>query len=362
MEGQANESRLAWIDIAKGIAMISILMQHIPFKDVKGSALFVPYVGQYHVPIFFLVAGFFLSTKMPLRRFVREKALRLLVPYLITCVVIGVFVLWRKLVWGTIHPPTHWNTVREFLWSVLYGAGTRFPSLPEGVSHIGAIWFLEALFVALVEIRIVLGALSEKPIPALLITGSLAVVAVCTRRHYIPGNLQPGLLGGFFVYLGSLYRKHVGLEHRAGPEALLVLAFIFFYAATLKIRPMIAGARMDRGILTLVVGLCACVLLLNVSRLLDDTSTRIAPILGFFGKHSLVVLCVHITLLDCGFHKFLVGQIAGVCPNVPGNVACAIDLVVQLVIAAFVTPLLHGMSHPQKAFHDKSRTRMNECE
>ena len=98
MEGQANKSRLAWIDIAKGIAIISILMQHIPFKDVKGSALFVPYVGQYHVPIFFLVAGFFLSTKMPLRRFVREKALRLLVPYLITCVVIGVFVLWRKLV------------------------------------------------------------------------------------------------------------------------------------------------------------------------------------------------------------------------------------------------------------------------
>ena len=350
MDTQAKKTRLAWIDIAKGIAIIAILMQHIPFKGADGSALFVPYVGQYHVPLFFLVAGFFVSTNKPMGKFVREKALRLLVPYILTCAVIGVFVLWRKLVWGVIHPPTHWDTVREFLWSVLYGAGTRFPSLPEGVSHIGAIWFLEALFVALVEIRIILGVLGEKPLSGLLITGSLAVVAVLTRGHYIPGNLQPGLIGGLFVYLGSLYRKHVGLEHRASPEALLMLAFIFFYAATLKIRPMIAGARMDRGILTLIVGLCACVFVLNASRILDVASTRVAPILGYFGKYSLVVLCVHITLLDCGFHKFLVRQIAGVCPGVPGNAACAIDLVVQLGIATVVVSLLKRTRYLRRVF------------
>ena len=75
--------RLDSIDITKGIAIISIIVGHMGFRASSDMST-DNWVFQYHVPIFFVISGYFLSTKYPVREFVRDKAFRLLVPYAIT--------------------------------------------------------------------------------------------------------------------------------------------------------------------------------------------------------------------------------------------------------------------------------------
>lgn len=333
-----QKTRLEWIDIAKGIAMISILLQHLKFVNSTGGSLFSSYVGQYHVPVFLVVAGCFLSASKPLDVFVRDKIRRLLAPYALTCSVIGLILLCRKLFGMSL---LRWKTMRGFMWSVLYGAGANFSSLPDGVSFIGAIWFLEALFVALVEVRLLLGLFADKPAMLLLSAILLALGATSLAKiTYLPCNLEQGLLSGLYVSMGYLYRKYVGLSHRASIEAVLILAFVFLFAADNGIRPTIAGAQIKGGALCLVVSLCACLLVFAVSQAVEGYTTYLSRFLSYYGRNSLVLLCVHLILQDIAFRQLLEGTLGSIAPSAHQNFVCGINLCVQLSLTALTVHAL----------------------
>ena len=74
-----DNKRLQYIDIAKGIAMICIILGHM------GNANINRVVFTFHVPIFFFITGYFISDKCEVNIFVRNKVRTLIIPYLITC-------------------------------------------------------------------------------------------------------------------------------------------------------------------------------------------------------------------------------------------------------------------------------------
>ena len=79
---KTKSTRLQYIDIAKGIAMICIILGHL------GNASINRIVFTFHVPIFFFITGYFTNKKRDLNGFIKNKAKTLLVPYIITSKVI----------------------------------------------------------------------------------------------------------------------------------------------------------------------------------------------------------------------------------------------------------------------------------
>ena len=75
------------LDIAKGIAMISIILGHLSVWRINCV------VFTYHIPIFYLITGYFLfgAEKTSFRRFAGKKARTLLVPYYVACLLIIMF-------------------------------------------------------------------------------------------------------------------------------------------------------------------------------------------------------------------------------------------------------------------------------
>ena len=75
------------LDIAKGIAMISIILGHLSVWRINCV------VFTYHIPIFYLITGYFLfgAEKNSFRRFAGKKARTLLVPYYVACLLIIMF-------------------------------------------------------------------------------------------------------------------------------------------------------------------------------------------------------------------------------------------------------------------------------
>ena len=75
----ANNDRIAWVDVFKFFGIWAIYIGH--FGD-KGGRVY-PFVFAYHVPMFFFAAGFFAARSLkdsPLP-FIKKKTLQLMVPY-----------------------------------------------------------------------------------------------------------------------------------------------------------------------------------------------------------------------------------------------------------------------------------------
>lgn len=327
--------RFEYIDIAKGLGIIAIVLGHLGFKSFihpDGVDTIVRVVFQFHVPLFFILAGYTLSKRQCMGEFVISKAKRLLIPYVCTCLVILGVMLFLHVTRGEMHPPTYYSDLKEFFVSALWGAGSKYPFLPEGVNIIGAIWFLEALLIALVELRFLIDYLDGIPL-AVAVFLIAAVSAYTLSFTYVPCNVQVGLLGGAYVYLGYLFRKYELFE-RLTPPVLAVFALIFVFAFVNNITVSLVRAYFHQTYLGIPVSITSSLLVIGVARLIETHSHKLKDTLLFFGKNSLTALCVHLILLDCGLKWTLIH--AGVSES--NNVLFLVNFCVQMaIIVASIT-------------------------
>ena len=63
-----------WIDILKGLGILSVVIGHL-YPECR-------WVFIYHMPLFFVLAGYTLNLRTPFRNFVHKKSKRMLLPYL----------------------------------------------------------------------------------------------------------------------------------------------------------------------------------------------------------------------------------------------------------------------------------------
>ena len=80
-----------WIDVAKGLGIIAVVMSH-------GMFPFHMMLDGFHMQLFFILAGYTFSAKVKLLEFVKKKTLRLVMPYL----------FWSLFVIIGINPGTLW--------------------------------------------------------------------------------------------------------------------------------------------------------------------------------------------------------------------------------------------------------------
>ena len=71
--------RVRYFDIAKGIAILCIIAGHM------GNGIINNFVFTFHVPIFFLISGYFLKNNTSLKEFALKKYKQLIRPYMRLC-------------------------------------------------------------------------------------------------------------------------------------------------------------------------------------------------------------------------------------------------------------------------------------
>lgn len=78
-------SRVKWIDALKGIAIIGVIWQHCHNGyNLSGfDRLFLKWIVSFHMPLFFVAAGFCHTKKNNFINNVKNKFKALFVPYLI---------------------------------------------------------------------------------------------------------------------------------------------------------------------------------------------------------------------------------------------------------------------------------------
>ena len=92
MESKENK-RIMWIDEAKGLGIILVVLLHIPnVQNMSYFSLWGGYIQVFYMPLFFIISGIFIKPEN-----LRNKFKRLMIPYLVYYAILMYYTLLRSI-------------------------------------------------------------------------------------------------------------------------------------------------------------------------------------------------------------------------------------------------------------------------
>lgn len=296
------------ISICKGIAIILMVIGH-----AEAPELITNFIYTFHMPIFFIAAGYFFSRKYLSDpwNFISKRIKGLYFPFLKW----SFFFLIMHNVWfyfgilneqygnwtgGVTHPYTWHNFVQRLVMMVTGMAG-----YDEFMA--GAFWFFRGLLLASVIFLLLYKLLDSLRIGNRQLSPTLCVATICllmigvTWAHIgwgfsiktIPNGGWRETWGIFFFGIGVLFREYEAKIRQNLWISLLLTAFLCF-AATQHWSGMNNSGKF-RDLLTLpLTGMAGFLLINHISKLIDARDTKLRRLLVFIGDNTLYVFILHI--------------------------------------------------------------------
>jgi uncharacterized membrane protein YcfT len=264
----AGTERIDWVDYAKGICIIMVVMMH----SVLGVELAAGQTGYMHVlvafakpfrmPDFFLISGLFLARVIDRdwRTYLDRKVVHFVYFY----------ALWVTIQFGFKAP----GLAQEHGWTwvgVLY--------LESYIEPFGTLWFIYMLPVFFVLTK------ALRRVPPLLIW---SIAALLEMAHVSTGWTMPDEFAARFVYFysGYLFATQVfALSDRARAKPILALAGLAIWA--LVNAALVYDGCSEWPVISLALGFAGAVAIIVMGTLL--AKMQWLSFLRFCGEHSIVI-------------------------------------------------------------------------
>ena len=344
-----SSGRLRYVDIAKGIAIIAVIVGHVAMSYSSKSAFAWRVEAAcftFHMPLFFMLSGYFLK---PDKYSFKRDARHLIVPYVVGGCTIAlaatIVTMWLQDADSAVGP------IRQLLrWlnAVAFGAGF-LPGNPlwHQTKYIGGLWFLLALFWA----RLIVATIDRHIRPLALrlaVVVGLAVAGVLTAKAvWLPWSIQAGMCAAMFVWSGSRLRD---LNAPSGGEARLRRSGAFWVVAVTawivsigvysdyRVSNCILGTSLFALVWNMIGSYAGSACVVGGSRLIESHLERLSQVLAALGRNTLLILFVHIFELDVVRWYIPRAQALAVFPH-PGWIFLC-DALIRVVIDCCMAGLL----------------------
>lgn len=205
-----STEHIKYIDTAKGIGIILVLVGHIFPRD------FVNSIYLFHMPLFFFLSGFTLSPQKGMG-FINKKIKSLLIPYFSFLFLLTSINVIESLI---LSAPTFKSILKSYLHSLYGGATLR--------GDFGAYWFVTVLFFSIIFLNWMLVNIKKKYI----ITTIIFMYVFSYFNSYYAKNFHPPL--GINIMLQSVPIMYIGYIASKNTRlfrilSLIGVAFIPFY-------------------------------------------------------------------------------------------------------------------------------------
>lgn len=271
----AQENRDVTFDILKGFGIFLMLCGHY-WPDAHWAHQII---YSFHMPLFFLVAGYFSKPlNMSVWSAIKKSAKRLLLPFLVTQLLL--------VAWGGIQSMAKHDVsyvIKPFL-SLLWG-GTDVIDSRYGMIYVGPIWFLSALFWAKIVFECLITKIQGWRL--LFICVAMSVMAIMLHKFTSsPWNVLQGLSLLTFLSIGYLAKQ------KLFPNWAFWLALICWPVSAYFSGMEVADCRYQMYPLD-VLGACGGTLFMwwIANQIKRWSVLSIAFV--WFGVNSLIVLCFH---------------------------------------------------------------------
>ena len=280
--GVVSKKRLAYIDYARGVGILLMIMGHIGFGNVISK-----WMHAFHMPIFFIMSGYFFKERDNILNAVVRKVKQLLVPYvLIGLIHFMIYVLMHMGESGIFEP------LRNLFWVC---TNLNMPIA-------GALWFLMCLF--WVDVFFML--LYQYARKYLGIASGLIALLGCmfpTLIHIrLPWAMDAAFVGVGFYFVGYTLKHHAEQRTVGRLMQLSLLESLIGFGVGTVLGLVNGAVNMRTGsyaVLPLSL-LNACLLSICVINLCRVAEERYAkhPVIGkicgelqYIGENSIVYLC-----------------------------------------------------------------------
>lgn len=287
--------RIKWIDIAKGICILSVVLGHMGEKQIN------LFVFAYHLTVFFLLSGYTLKEEKISKEYLTKKFCRLMTPYFVTCFcIMGMDVINKVLISGVYSTAEITQVLRLDLVRGFFASGSRtdFAGIEIG-GRIGAVWFFPAMFFALIFSQLILNHVKSWS-RRFFLALSLALAGMMTAPFlWLPFSIQAAMASVPFVLLGLFIKEYAVLERLTWKYDLLFAGVFLIGYLTGYTRLYFVNVTMQDCFLTPLISVCASLLIIGISRWIGHMR-----FLEFIGKNSLTCLCVHLFEMETMYEHF----------------------------------------------------------
>ena len=259
---QSRAERLPWLDVLKGIGIILVAIGHIYSNRTIFNWLY-----SFHMPLFFVAAGWVYKEKAIITD-LKRRIQTIVVPYFS----FGILVL------------VYWQLIeRRFRDSDMGFTDSLFGLISGCYDNLDFnvhLWFLPCFFVTVVLFNILVNLGGRKV--AYIVSALISLIYVVLPMPELPWGVNRVFeYIGFYavgVFLAGRETKIVDKKIRTGVVAVVLLAVNFFLALH----------NLTTGIMWFVTALIGVVAMILISQLINANK-----ILQYFGRISLIVLCIH---------------------------------------------------------------------
>ncbi|PKF60872.1 hypothetical protein CW745_13440 [Psychromonas sp. psych-6C06] len=303
------KQRIQHIEIAKGIAIIAVVLGHSWITLHNKGELF-NVLFSVHMPLFFLVSGVFLHNRGSFKAFFINKFDRIMKPYFITLCLVALYTWWFK---GA--------SLGNMLIGIFFASGDSIGA--TGLWYWIALWFLPALFIvsllsflinryikledssALTKITflLLLGFFASHDLNAFWnIKASLfSEPIIVYGRHFnmpgLPWCIDLALISSVFYLAGYWFRdlflsRQFKLIATMGALAIFI-AFHLLWNHTVDLNLRFYGSFLP----TTIQAFSGIYVVIQLS-LLIERITPLSKLLNIIGQNSLYILLFHSVILN----------------------------------------------------------------
>lgn len=261
-------------DELKGIGILLVILGHC----LPWNSPFRVFIYSFHMPLFFIVAGYFLKPSPPMALFKKDFR-RLVVPYIAISIVILVSntLKWYiKKDFSLID-----STIIPLLWGA--GGGHTLVMVFDDVQPITQLWFLLALFWS----RLVANLL-PRSIVGVLYGLIISVIGTIVGRYviFLPGGINEGLSALIYVMIG-VYVKEKGVN-----RDFFYLSIVCWIISLIFFDMILAGCKYDCYPIQVLGGVGGTFLIYKLLKRIDAIDLHIHG-LSWLGINSMAMLCMH---------------------------------------------------------------------
>lgn len=317
-------ARIGWIDTAKGIGLLCVILGHlhIPLVDT--------WVYFFHIPLFFFLSGcVFSGRKYDFSTFLKKKATSLVIPYFVLGSAIYLF------------------------WCLLYALEGR----PVGdyvlmlknflvQEHFWTVWFVACLFLTEIIYYGLHCGFGNNPLAATAVSTALCAFGILRYRlgwGSLPWNLDVALVAQFFFHWGFCFKKLAPRLSAFDRLKLLPRLMIVGLMMGLDLVLGFVCIRVSNASLDMSVGWYGNVFLIFPAALCGIAGVILFARMGKFkwlnwlGGHTMVVYAWHSRIVIVGCERLFahLGLFqSGSLVDVLLSAACTFCVIVALLVPA----------------------------
>lgn len=278
-----DQVRFEWVDICKGILINFVILGH-------SSNIMAPYVYLFHIPLFFLLAGYVesIEEKSMLQIFTK-KFVSLIIPYFAVNIIFLLIRVGMNLfnVQGLFYNEIiSTNQVFQYVKRILQ---------VQWVSDLGgATWFLFCLFMAFLLAKLVCIVAKKWGI----ILGVVLYVIpfwLNSLKITLPYYIDVACIGAFYILLGNFCKKYNVFDYLTFINwkrwIIIFIVYCALFSSVFHCSLDWASRSYGEPILSFVSVALAMIILMNLSKSIQVT--KMGEKIKFYGQESLSLMLMH---------------------------------------------------------------------